>query len=61
MGHVTDAMTAHYSFVEGDEKRAAVRRVLRLVQGAKNGSAPADSGDRSGDDSGELDAEGGNG
>lgn len=33
LGHVTDAMTEHYSLVGADEKQAAVRRVLELVEG----------------------------
>ncbi len=32
-GHVTDAMTEHYSFVESEEKMAAVTSISRLLQG----------------------------
>jgi integrase len=39
-GHVTDAMTVHYSHVDKSEKHAAADRVLQLVRssgGSENG------------------------
>jgi hypothetical protein len=37
-GHVTEAMTAHYSTVGLDEKREAVAGVVRLVPLTKTGT-----------------------
>jgi hypothetical protein len=39
-GHLTDAMHAHYSTVSLDEKRDAMRRVIRLVSGGSSGGSP---------------------
>lgn len=38
-GHVTQAMTEHYSHVGRDEKLAAAGNVVRLVLGARGGAA----------------------
>lgn len=43
-GHVTEAMTAHYSTVGLDEKREAVAGVVRLVPLAETGDATGDEG-----------------
>jgi hypothetical protein len=36
-GHVTEAMTEHYSHVDASEKRAAAERMMTLVRGANQG------------------------
>lgn len=54
IGHVTERMTEHYSWVELEEKRAAIGGVLRLVHSASEGSdeaAPTDESDTSCDTS----------
>lgn len=43
-GHVTEAMTAHYSTVGLDEKREAVAGVVRLVPLTKTGDRTGDGG-----------------
>jgi len=53
IGHSTERMTEHYSWIELDEKRAAITGVLRLVEG----SAPDRSADES-DDSCDTPADG---
>lgn len=45
-GHVTQAMTEHYSHVGREEKLAAAGSVVRLVFAAKNRAGGGSSGDR---------------
>jgi hypothetical protein len=41
-GHVTAAMTEHYSHVGASEKRTAAERILRLVRGGQVGDQVGD-------------------
>lgn len=51
MGHATEAMTEHYSFVSASEKLAASTNVLRLVTEAKQQQAQSEKGEQKGEPS----------
>lgn len=57
-GHVTEAMTDHYSYVGIDEKRTAVRAVLSLIHGPHDAAQAAEGGTPGGTPPAPLDATG---